>query len=109
MVYENFLVAKDWHVSKLWYVSRQRHGVSANVWETELDLGFHRTARAARAAQENRQGGKLTAWSKSIGRGSATYRAQNYTGPVLDGNGLAAATAHSEAICQIERERADNA
>lgn len=109
MIYENFLVSQDWHLSKLWYVSRQRHEVSATVWETDTSLGFHRTAKAAREALEARQAGKLTAWRKTIGRGCATYRVQNYTGPVLDGNGLAKATEHSEAICRIEARRAANA
>lgn len=89
----NYLVSQDTYLSRLWYVSTQRHGVSATVWETDSSLGFHRTARGARQALERRQGGKLTAWRKAIGRGCATYRAQDYTGPVMDGPQLAAATA----------------
>lgn len=82
---ENFLVSQDYHCSKYWMVSAQRHGASATVWETDLSLGFFRTATAARYALEAREGGKLTAWTRSHGRGSANYRAQNYTGPVKSG------------------------
>jgi hypothetical protein len=81
----NYLVSQDTHLSRLWMVSSQRPGVSATVWETDSSLGFHRTARAARAALEARQGGRLTAWAMHRGRGSAYYTAQDYTGPVVDG------------------------
>jgi hypothetical protein len=72
----SYLVSQDYHLSRLWMVSAQRKGVSATVWETDQTLGFHRTAKAARAALEARRGGKLTPWTKTIGRGCATYRAQ---------------------------------
>ena len=81
----NYLVSQDTHLSKLWMVSAQRKGVSATVWETDATLGFHKTAKTARAALEASQGGKLTAWTKHIGRGCATYTAQGCAGLILDG------------------------
>lgn len=101
----SYLVSQDWHCSKLWMVSSQRHGVSATVWETDQTLGFHRTAKAARVALERRQGGKLTAWRLDRGRGCATWRAQDYTGPVMDGPELAARAARLAEIAAIEESR----
>ena len=98
----NYLVSRDWPLSRLWMVSKQRHDLSATAWEIDTTLGFHRTAKAARAALERRQGGKLTAWARTQGRGCATYRAQDYTGPVMDGAALAERAARLLEIQKIE-------
>ena len=50
----NFLVSQDAHASRYWMVSIQRKGVPATVWETDTSLGFHRTAKAAREALQQR-------------------------------------------------------
>jgi len=68
---DHFLVSQCYS-SKYWYVSTRRPNVSATVWETIQPLGFHRTAKAARAALEAEVG--PLDWAKSIGRGSASYR-----------------------------------
>lgn len=69
-----YLVSKDTFRSKKWYVSTRRPNVSATVWETITELGFHKTARAAREALERRESSPVK-WSKHIGRGSAYYKA----------------------------------
>jgi hypothetical protein len=102
---QNYLVSQDIHCSNLWVVSSQRHNVSATVWETDQSLGFHRTAKSARNALEAREGGRLTVWTKRIGRGCATYHAQNYTGPVMSGSQLAVRQRRLDEIAYLESMR----
>ena len=85
----NFMVAKMQKVSglpQMWAVYDQRKGVSATVWERrEYTRNCFRTAFEARRYCEVMQEGAITAWSRHVGRGSAYYTAQSYTGPVMDG------------------------
>jgi hypothetical protein len=80
---QNFLVSKAIN-GKFWEVLRQRRGVSATVWDRERGFPLFKTAKDACAYLAFVEP-SLTPWIKTIGRGNATYRAQNYTGPIMNG------------------------